>query len=191
MKLKNILNVDLKFSVSSAILSGSVFGIVGRFSPKFITAAVGGQALGGIFAALAQIAALTLDASSTRSALVYFIVGDFMVILTLISYIILSRTVFFRYHTSEKTGITSNEFRNEMIRPRIVNHRVIFKKILPHAFSAFIVFLITLSVYPGITVLIESENYGKGNPWNGRYLHFMIYNRCSINNVNFAKRWHY
>lgn len=66
------------FSVCSAIFGGSVFGVVGKFSPVYITAVIGGQALGGIFAALAQIASLAIGASSTHSALVYFIIGIYI-----------------------------------------------------------------------------------------------------------------
>lgn len=37
-----------------------------------------------------------------------------------------------------------------------------------YGMSVFITFAITLSVYPGVTVLIESEWKGHGNKWNGR-----------------------
>lgn len=156
-------------NVASAILSGSLFGIIGKFSPKYITATVGGQALGGIFAAIAQIISLAIGISSTFSAFVYFMVGNLMILISLACYIILSKTVFFKYHISERTGVTGNEFQTELLRPRIVCHRTIFKKIWPHALSAFLVFTITLSVYPGVTVLIESENRASGSAWTNVY----------------------
>ncbi|XP_022905516.1 equilibrative nucleoside transporter 3 [Onthophagus taurus] len=156
-------------NISSAILSGSIFGIMGKFSPKYITATIGGQALGGIFAAIAQIISLTLGVSSVHSAFVYFMVGNTMIFITLISYVILSKTVFFKYHISEKTGITLNEFQNELVRPRIVDHKLILKKIFPYGTSVFLVFLISLSCYPGLTVLIESQNHGNGDPWADVY----------------------
>lgn len=68
-------------------------GIVGKFSPKYITAMSGGQALGGIFTALAEICSLWIGASPILSGLVYFIIGDTMLLLSLLAYILLERAV--------------------------------------------------------------------------------------------------
>jgi equilibrative nucleoside transporter 1/2/3 len=81
------------FPVASAVLQGGLFGIVGKFSSRYITAVVSGQALGGIFAALAEIASLCLGASSTISAFVYFMVANGMLLLSLVAYIVLSHAV--------------------------------------------------------------------------------------------------
>lgn len=43
----------------------------------------------------------------------------------------------------------------------------IIKKIWHYGISVFLVFFITVTVYPAITVLVESENKGKGYAWNG------------------------
>lgn len=152
--------------VCSAILSGSIFGVVGRFCPVYITATLGGQALGGIFAALAEIASLSIGASSVHSAFVYFIIGTFTIFISIIWYIILTKSVFFKFHLYERS-ITQNEFENELLRPRIINHKMILKKIWTHGVSMFMVFAITLSVYPSVTVLVESEGKGHGHKWNG------------------------
>lgn len=82
-----------KFLAASAIFGGSLMGIVGKFSPKYITAMSGGQALGGIFTALAEICSLWIGASPVLSGLVYFIIGDTMLLLSLIAYIFLERAV--------------------------------------------------------------------------------------------------
>lgn len=68
-------------------------GIVGKFSPKYITAMSGGQALGGIFTALAEVCSLWIGASPVLSGLVYFIIGDIVLLLSLIAYIMLERSV--------------------------------------------------------------------------------------------------
>lgn len=68
-------------------------GIVGKFSPKYITAMSGGQALGGIFTALAEVCSLWIGASPVLSGSVYFIIGDTMLLLSLIAYILLERAV--------------------------------------------------------------------------------------------------
>lgn len=77
----------------SAIFGGSLLGIVGRFSPKYITAMSGGQALGGIFTALTAILALWIGASPVISGLLYFVVGDVVLLFSLLAYIVLEKEV--------------------------------------------------------------------------------------------------
>lgn len=83
----------LLFLVASAILQSGLFGVVGRFPSKYITATVSGQALGGILAALAEVISLWVGASPIMSALVYFIMADVFIFMSLISYILLARSV--------------------------------------------------------------------------------------------------
>ena len=68
-------------------------GIVGRFSPSYITAMSSGQALGGIFTAITEICSLWIGASPVLSGLVYFIIGDAVLFLSLIAYIVLEKAV--------------------------------------------------------------------------------------------------
>lgn len=168
MNLVYIL-IEYYNSVSSAILSGSLFGIVGKFSPKYITAVVGGQALGGIFTAIVQIISLALGVSSVHSAFVYFMIGNVTIAFCIISYIILTKSIFYKFHFYEKSLIP-NEFQNVLLRPQIICYKSILGKIWMYGLTEFLVFGITLSVYPGVTVLIESESRGKGHVWASKLL---------------------
>ncbi|XP_018336319.1 equilibrative nucleoside transporter 3 [Agrilus planipennis] len=149
----------------SAVLCGSIFGMVAKFPAKYITAVVGGQALGGIFAAIAQIVSLAIGASSVHSAFVYFMIANITIVFCLIAYLFLSKSIFFKHIVQNEPdgAYTYDETTN------IVSHRTILKKIWLHGVSVLLVFMVTLSVYPGITVLIESKNRGNGNRWNDLY----------------------
>lgn len=83
----------LIFAAAAAIFGGSLLGIVGRFSPKYITAMSAGQALGGIFCALTEIVSLWIGASPVISGLLYFTIADIVLFISLIAYIILEREV--------------------------------------------------------------------------------------------------
>lgn len=155
---------NFSFLVASAILSGSLYGIVGKFSPKYITAVVGGQALGGIFTAVVQIISLAIGASSVHSAFVYFMIGNLTIAVCVILYIVLSKSVFYKFHFYEK-ALIPNEFQNVLLRPQIICYKSILKKIWTYGLTEFLVFGVTSFVYPGLTVLIESESRGEGHPW--------------------------
>ena len=55
-----------------------------------------GQALGGIFTAITEICSLWIGASPMLSGLVYFIIGDVILFLSLIAYVMLEKAAFFK-----------------------------------------------------------------------------------------------
>ncbi|KZC09006.1 PREDICTED: equilibrative nucleoside transporter 3 [Dufourea novaeangliae] len=161
-------------NAASAIFGGSLMGIVGRFSPKYITAMSSGQALGGIFTAATEICSLWIGASPILSGLVYFIVGDIILFLSLIAYIVLEEAAFFRHHMVEKSPENmEREFSvtGEVTFPQgiTISYSRIVKRIWQYGVSVFLVFFISLSVYPAVTVLVESQYKGKGHAWNDVY----------------------
>ncbi|XP_050450568.1 equilibrative nucleoside transporter 1 [Cataglyphis hispanica] len=161
-------------NAASAIFGGSLMGIVGKFSPKYITAMSGGQALGGIFTALAEICSLWIGASPALSGLVYFIIGDIVLLLSLIAYVILERTPFFKHQMIEKVPdrLKSDYSINGEVSfsaDSNVSYTRIIKRIWHYGVSIFLVFFISLAVYPAITVLVESQYKGKGHAWNDIY----------------------
>ncbi|XP_058801532.1 equilibrative nucleoside transporter 2 [Phymastichus coffea] len=160
-------------NAASAIFGGSLLGIVGRFSPKYITAMSAGQALGGIFAALTEILSLWIGASPIISGLLYFIIGDCILLLSLIAYVILEREVFFKHHVFIKT---ENEREVNFSHDNEINffgenisYLRIFKRTWQYGLSIFLIFFITMIVYPSVTVLIESHSKGQGHHWNDIY----------------------
>lgn len=68
-------------------------GVVGRFPSKYITAMSAGQALGGVFTALTEILSLWIGANAVVSGLLYFVIGDVVILLSLIAYLILKTEV--------------------------------------------------------------------------------------------------
>ncbi|KAI5643365.1 nucleoside transporter domain-containing protein [Phthorimaea operculella] len=146
-----------------AVFIGGIVGIASRFSEEYMAAIVSGQSLGGIIAALAQIISLAFKISPLHSALIYFIIADIMVISSLISYVLLYKIDFFSYHILRGSGgIATN-------RHREVSLLLIMKKVWVYAFSIFAIFGITMSVYPAVTVLVESHPVTKGTDWNKIY----------------------
>ncbi|KAL1506038.1 hypothetical protein ABEB36_005473 [Hypothenemus hampei] len=162
------LAIIVLLNVCSAILSGSVFGIVGNFSPVYITATIGGQALGGIFAAVAEIVSLAIGASSTHSALVYFSIGNSTIILSIVLYIILTKTVFYKYHIEDKF-VSISDFGTSSSTAQLVCHKEVARKTWVYGLSMFLVFGISLCIYPGVAALVQSENKGNGSKWNDVY----------------------
>jgi solute carrier family 29 (equilibrative nucleoside transporter), member 1/2/3 len=173
------LGIVVVINSATAILSGGLFGIAGLFSSEYITAVVSGQALGGIFASIAEIVSLTFGTSATTNAFIYFLVGTMVLFVALISYIVMSKTIFFKYCTTitQKTEKSLADLGRLEDKP---NFRTVFVKIWMYCFSEWLVFVTTLSIYPAVTVLIHSQYKGNGHLWNDKYfvpvVNYLLFN---------------
>lgn len=153
-------------------MSGGLFGIAGLFPSEYMTAVVSGQALGGIFTALAFILVLTFDAPPKATAFIFFSIGIATLVLSIFTYIFMTRTHFFNYNVWEKSKPllspgSSNSLDGIDVAPSLHN---VFRKIYVYVISIIITFATTLSIYPAVTVMVRSENAGQGHPWNGSYV---------------------
>lgn len=171
-------------NAATAILSGGLFGIAGLYPSEYMTAVVSGQALGGIFSALGEIITLTFASEAKVSALIFFMIGNVVLFICLIAYIVMSKTLYFKYQTverfniararKEESGGTSDATEDDLCFKHVVN------KIWLYGFSEWLVFAVTLTVYPSVTVLVNSELHGNGHPWNDIYFipvtNYLIFN---------------
>lgn len=181
-------------NIFSAIVSGGLFGMSGMFPSEYISAVMSGQALGGVVTAIAEVISLSFATSlPTISGFVFFLSGTVMLVFGLVFYMIADKTVFFKFHinqsqlkTSNRVAINSNVETSPEMVANVSRHymqpdwRKICSKIWLHGFSAWLVFVTTLAVYPAITVLITSVNKGHHNKWNDVYflpcLNYLLFN---------------
>lgn len=155
----------------SAIMSGSLFGIAGQFTSDYMSAVVSGQALGGIFAAVADIIALAFGAPPTTTAFVFFIVGTLVLLCSLLLYVVMSNTLFFKYYTSPRTLMKSSldvdEVTRELLPRQDPTFLGVLRKIWLFGFSEWLVFVTTLSIYPAVTILVQPRS--QAHPWSDVY----------------------
>uniref|UniRef100_A0A665U8D0 Equilibrative nucleoside transporter 2-like n=1 Tax=Echeneis naucrates TaxID=173247 RepID=A0A665U8D0_ECHNA len=85
-------------NVCSAVLQGSLFGVVGLFPPRYSTLFMSGQGLAGIFAALAMFCSILSNADERLAALAYFITPCVATLGTLLCYMLLPHLEFARFY---------------------------------------------------------------------------------------------
>ncbi|XP_030292209.1 equilibrative nucleoside transporter 2-like [Sparus aurata] len=176
----------------SAVLQGSLFGVVGLFPPRYSTLFMSGQGLAGIFAALAMLFSILSNAeSNTTEALGYFITPCVATLGTLLCYLLLPHLDFARFYLNrsqtdevEKSqqllSITDKKVSNNNDKELEANGTVIrdpeesqerlsvlavFKKIWLMAACVTCVFAVTLSVFPVITVRVQTV-YKDNTSWD-------------------------
>lgn len=170
-------------NIATAIMTGGLFGICGQFPSEYMTAVVSGQALGGVFTAIAEIVTITFSTDDRKSTFIFFIIGNVLCVLSVITYIILPRTNHFKYYTVDKCriGQSRNDQRgSDVIAQMEPSFKTVMNKIWMYGFAEWLVFAVTLSVYPAVTVLVNSESHGNGHPWNDIYFipvtNYLIFN---------------
>lgn len=149
-----------------------------------------GQALGGVFAAVANIISIFMAANDLTSALIYFILGSVSLFISFILVLILPKLIFYKFHSGEK-GIyrwVENYPPEALIRPEPTkpNSWVVLKKVsfalmkvlnyilntisqvwIPTA-AQVATFLVTLAGFPALIVLVVSDT--APSKWNGEEL---------------------
>ncbi|GAA6232832.1 equilibrative nucleoside transporter 2-like [Lates japonicus] len=154
-----------------AVLQGSLFGVVGLFPPRYSTLFMSGQGLAGIFAAVAMLLSILSNADKSSAALGYFITPCVATLGTLLCYLLLPHLEFacFYLNRSQSDNVeTAQELlsstdkknleakgKSEEIQERS-SVLAVFKQIWLMAVCVTCVFAVTLSVFPVITVRVQT-----------------------------------
>ncbi|CAH0395770.1 unnamed protein product [Bemisia tabaci] len=184
------LGTIMLLNFSSAILQVTIFSVASLFPPRYISAIITGLAIGGVFAAIAQIVSLWVGASATGSAFVYFIIADVFIALSFICFLITQRTKFFKFYQSQSNSAPGGSIQYEQLPSlsntgslviRRVDYTVIMKKIWICAFSVWMCFFVSISLFPSVTVTVQPVSE-RGNVWTDTYFQpvitYLLYSSC-------------
>ncbi|XP_033734101.1 equilibrative nucleoside transporter 3-like [Pecten maximus] len=146
-------------SAGSAVFTASLFGLAGTFPPRYMQAAVSGQAVGGLFAAVANLLTLLAGSTHLHSAFAYFTAATVVSFITLACYILLYYIKFSKFHleinvTIQEDGFASSSADSISQRSSYVFN--VLRKIWPEALAVFITFSVSLSCFPAISSSITS-----------------------------------
>ena len=145
--------------VNSAIFEGGIFGLAGRFPSSYMGAVFSGQAIGGVLVSGVNVLILGLGATAGNAAFSCFLTSILFLISALASFLAVTRTAFYKYHIGDKITPDNLKLLEKETSPSpqvIISPLRILRQIFPYAFSVFLVFLITLSAFPALTMLVVS-----------------------------------
>ncbi|KAM4750609.1 equilibrative nucleoside transporter 2-like isoform 2-T2 [Anableps anableps] len=174
-------------NVFSAVLQGSLFGVVGMFPLRYSTLFMSGQGLSGIFAAVAMLCSSMSKSDPASAALGYFVTPCVATLGTLLCYLLLPHLEFAHYYLkrnqadkpetsdkllSSKDKIALNGNMTDLEARGVQEERnerssvfAVFKKIWLMALCVTLVFAVTLSVFPVITVRVKTV-YTENTDWD-------------------------
>lgn len=127
-------------NIAAAVVSGALFGISGRFPSEYVTAVVSGLALGSVFTAIIEIITITFVSDPIQSAVVFFTIGNILLVISIVLYIMMVRTAFFRYYTAEDPVQRSCGIRLQRLQPATEpSYREVLSKMWLYGFTVWLV----------------------------------------------------
>lgn len=137
----------------------TTLGVVPKFPPSYMKTFLLGEGMAAIFSAILEIISLALGSSTIISALFYFISGTCLIVLSLVVYLLVSRTAFYQYYMQIELEDTKKKHSKEQIKATCL-------QIWP-CLAIMITMFLSMNTM-SITPLVVSENYGNGNKFNGK-----------------------
>lgn len=166
------LGLVLVTGVGDAIVQGSMYGMASLFPPLYAQAIQNGNGIAGVIASLLRIvtkASLPETTEGLRvSTHIYFIISAFIMLLCLLSYCVLVRLPFAKYHLEFKNpqpdlelSTLGKELLSDprdmlVLEDEVVNTRMVLYKIWKMGFGVSFVFFVTLLGYPGMVTDIPA-----------------------------------
>jgi len=160
---------------SSALLTGATLGLSALFPASYTAAVMTGMGLGGLISIGLRVItklALSPDAKGTeKSAIIFFALAAFIILLCIGSFIILSKAKYAQFFIEGYKGKQTRSIAEEQnplldesehIQPTF---KEVFRKLWMDAGTVFSVFFVTLSLFPGITGLIPNTIHTISTDW--------------------------
>ena len=99
-----------------------------------------------------------------------FLVAFLFVIFSLVAFMAIQTTTFFRHHagTGDQVGLTTTSASTVMVGSS-ASYRQSLASAWKYLLSVFLIFLSSLTVFPSVTVLVESQYKSSGDAWANIY----------------------
>ncbi|OQR71390.1 equilibrative nucleoside transporter 3-like, partial [Tropilaelaps mercedesae] len=163
------LCIVVLINVVCGFLQGGGTGLAGVLPSRYMAANVMGQATGGIFATLAQLFSLLLDAHPTDAALLYFGIATGLLIMTQMFFGILVKMNFYKYYMGHQNPCKISAETGAQNTSRKTPFWVIFKSGWKFHIAIVAIFWVTLAVFPAITALVRSSHADSGSALTNKF----------------------
>ncbi len=188
--LEFILVLVVLINCSTAVFQGGIFGVAGKFPFRYMNSVMAGQAMGGIFPALVDIAVVSFRVPDQDVGFYCFVTATLVLVACFLGFSWARKTNFFKYYAKRGTEQQEQEEGRERVgeeeappttpdsvsvREQQQQHRrrhsvlTVLRHNWQYCLSVYLVFAVTLAVFPAVTVLVEPMNPTHGDPWTTRY----------------------
>ncbi|KAL8618131.1 hypothetical protein ACOMHN_034358 [Nucella lapillus] len=136
------------------VYQSSLYGVVAYLPMKYTNAVIFGNNISGTFVALLNIVVIALSPDAKSSAIYYFLTAVLVLLIAVDSYVLLPHTTFFHHFKSvmkwRQAEHKKSRPQQETFLARIWTYWQVFKQIWVLALSVWLVFVVSLALFPQI-----------------------------------------
>jgi len=182
------LVIIVLINIFTAIVQGGLFGLAGCFPSKYMNAVLGGQGIGGIFAATINILLLAIGGNAVSAAFYCFLLSVVFLSGSILALLFVTKTEFYRHYikdassSSDSPSETSPLIGETTTTSKSISVKEVLMSIWAEGLTVLIIYIVTLACFPAMTVLIESTNKNKpgSTSWENQFFVpvscFLFYN---------------
>lgn len=137
-------------NMANGVYQSAVYGIAAKLPMSYSNAVVLGSNICGTLVSIIAIVSMAISPDIKSSAVFYFVATLLVLILCLVTFHLLPFNRFYRYFESSGKE-------DDSTRPAKRQFLFVFKKIWPQCLNVFMVFFVTLAVFPAIHADIETS----------------------------------
>ncbi|KAG5888381.1 hypothetical protein JTB14_031335 [Gonioctena quinquepunctata] len=155
--------VSTLITVLQIVFQFSNLALISRFPNAYIKSQMYGTSSTGVVSAIIQIICLAVGGTPIQAALLYFLTGTSVLIITLILACVSKYLPFFQHYLGDVEA--------DIKRPiySLVEMKDVAIKIWPLMAIMMVAIGTMCMSHQTITILVVSEGYGHGNQWNDKY----------------------
>lgn len=132
-----------------------------KLPSKYTGAVVLGSNISGTFATIISILSGFIWSSYRKAAIYYFITAMFVILICFDTFFAMPLNRFYRYHELQSKKQEEKATRSNIIGNGPTPYWTIFKQSFPQLFNVFMIFFVTLSVFPTVHSDIKSNSKDK------------------------------
>ncbi|VDO67003.1 unnamed protein product [Heligmosomoides polygyrus] len=146
---------------ANGIYQNSIFGLASDFPFKFTNAVIIGNNLCGTFVTVVNILTTMISNNTANAAFAYFGISLFTLCICFASFFLLKKQPFYQYYS--KRAMLARQDEGTVAKPSLTVHDYLeaFKQGWPQMVNVYLVFFVSLTVFPGIMVDVRDNLLGQ------------------------------
>jgi len=166
-------------NMANGVYQNTVYGLAARLPFRYTGAVVLGSNLSGTIVALINVICISISPNPRTAAIYYFITALFMLLACFDTYFALPLNRFYRYHEHLYQKSLSENQKSVIY---VISYWNIFKKCFPQLLNIFLIFAVTLSVFPAVLSDIDRvySSFFISKEYFISLTCFLTFNSCAV-----------
>uniref|UniRef100_A0A8R1DH53 Uncharacterized protein n=1 Tax=Caenorhabditis japonica TaxID=281687 RepID=A0A8R1DH53_CAEJA len=144
---------------ANGIYQNSIFGLASELPFKYTNAVIIGNNLCGTFVALLSMSTKAVTKNILDRSFAYFSIALSTLGLCFVSFLVLKKQRFYQFYSARAEKQRSKNEESSAGKG-FANYLTTFKEAFPQLVNVFLVFFVTLSIFPGVMMYVKDEKKG-------------------------------